>query len=580
MPECTMLCVDSDEFSSAELSLVEAAGGDVVLLTELRAGLREEGITVTGDRPRTPRRVRELVRGRLPSAGAPGESWRLLRVAAVLGRRFDVSELASMMRRSVVELLPAVDALLDGGVLEWAGERLAFRTELVWWAVLDALPPAMLTALRADLDRIRGASRPASAPAYGDELSRAVALVRAALGRPEAAGLSGDLHGLLANLFLLKGHGAAARAAAEQVRAAPDDRRGDDAAATRLVALALSGDPTAGPEAEALLAGAPPSSARAGAAALVLSDLLWEKGKLAESLRLARHSAGSGGPHWWLWQRLGLISKLGLLRMLDEANTVMRATQAEFETRKLQSYEGNRAIVEAQLLLAAGQLAAADTYAKTGVAAARRAGSPLLLPHGLAVRAAVAMRAGDLDTATLLVAECESVRSAADCLPSTVYTWVALRLAERRHGPRRAVAMAADPAGRLPLLAGEPDAAPWLVRAALAAEDIGLARTVAGEAEELAAGNPGFPTLVAAAAHARACLTGEPAGGSAEWSSFSEVEQAIARFVAQGMTNRQIATRVRLSPHTVNYHLRVLFRKLGISSRAELVRHVPHSTAA
>jgi DNA-binding CsgD family transcriptional regulator len=55
----------------------------------------------------------------------------------------------------------------------------------------------------------------------------------------------------------------------------------------------------------------------------------------------------------------------------------------------------------------------------------------------------------------------------------------------------------------------------------------------------------------------------------------SNVERAIATLVAQGMTNRQIATRVRLSPHTVNYHLRGMFRKLDVSSRAELVRHVP-----
>jgi DNA-binding CsgD family transcriptional regulator len=75
-------------------------------------------------------------------------------------------------------------------------------------------------------------------------------------------------------------------------------------------------------------------------------------------------------------------------------------------------------------------------------------------------------------------------------------------------------------------------------------------------------------------------VDGEAAEPQHQWASFSDVEQAIARLVAEGMTNRQIATRVRLSPHTVNYHLRVLFRKLGIASRAELVRHVPNSTAA
>lgn len=51
----------------------------------------------------------------------------------------------------------------------------------------------------------------------------------------------------------------------------------------------------------------------------------------------------------------------------------------------------------------------------------------------------------------------------------------------------------------------------------------------------------------------------------------SPTEQTITRLVAAGLTNRQIASRVNLSPHTVNFHLRKIFQKLGVSSRVELV---------
>ncbi len=39
-----------------------------------------------------------------------------------------------------------------------------------------------------------------------------------------------------------------------------------------------------------------------------------------------------------------------------------------------------------------------------------------------------------------------------------------------------------------------------------------------------------------------------------------------------GETNRSIATLMFLSPRTVDYHLRKIFMKLGLSSRAELIR--------
>ena len=51
-----------------------------------------------------------------------------------------------------------------------------------------------------------------------------------------------------------------------------------------------------------------------------------------------------------------------------------------------------------------------------------------------------------------------------------------------------------------------------------------------------------------------------------------EVRAALAQFVATGLTNREIAEHLFVSPHTVNTHLRHVFAKLEVKSRLDLTR--------
>jgi DNA-binding CsgD family transcriptional regulator len=56
------------------------------------------------------------------------------------------------------------------------------------------------------------------------------------------------------------------------------------------------------------------------------------------------------------------------------------------------------------------------------------------------------------------------------------------------------------------------------------------------------------------------------------WDSLTAAELRIARLVAEGLTNREIAARLTLSPHTIDYHLKHVFSKLRAHSRVQLAR--------
>jgi pimeloyl-ACP methyl ester carboxylesterase/DNA-binding CsgD family transcriptional regulator len=73
----------------------------------------------------------------------------------------------------------------------------------------------------------------------------------------------------------------------------------------------------------------------------------------------------------------------------------------------------------------------------------------------------------------------------------------------------------------------------------------------------------------------RAARPRRPATG---WPALTGAERQVAELVAVGLANREVAERLYLSRYTVETHLKHVFAKLGVSSRAELAALAPRDT--
>jgi ATP/maltotriose-dependent transcriptional regulator MalT len=81
-----------------------------------------------------------------------------------------------------------------------------------------------------------------------------------------------------------------------------------------------------------------------------------------------------------------------------------------------------------------------------------------------------------------------------------------------------------------------------------------------------------LPWAERAAAELRAAGVSSEPPGDDPLDELTPQELQVALRVAQGLTNREVAEALFLSPKTVDYHLQKTFRKLGVSSRSQLTR--------
>ncbi|GAA3784996.1 hypothetical protein GCM10022403_019740 [Streptomyces coacervatus] len=679
------------------ISMIKDAGGNPLLVTELVGGLYEEqnlefhdGLAYPKE-IRTPQRIREVAARWLNELSE--KSHQLIQVAAAVGGPFMIGELAAVQGETTASILPAVNEVMDAGLLVFPAEQAVFQHELIRRATAEALPSAVRTALSEEISALRshrppnalfasefhgspGAATVKTAPVHisvpavvqeavalnpADRFIPALLLARSTRDEPLPLGLAEEIRGELTRT-LADVHAAAPTEVDKAARRVVSLLDGDSGRVRRNAQAILDSHTGGGSDADVVTATA------------LISNLEWAKGDLAAGLRWGRRAVSRIGeftpPMWRPYVRLALAAKLSDVGQFDEAEELISAARQEVDRAGLTGHTAAILITRARLLLQASRLQEAQDAAQAGLDAAVKAGSSWVVPVGQAVLILVALRRGDLSSAADYVWRTRAVVSAdRTVFPSIQYSWGEYLVSTAQLAPKRAAELLTtqyvDLLAQPQLYVEEVGAAPWLVRIALAADDTPLAAAVVAGVEAVAAGNPDFPSVGVSAAHARGLLEKDtdalrrasrehlspcsgaladedlgallaadesrgralaldrlrsalhrfqqfganadaarvqelmnrhialappPAAAAApaparapgrrskepasQWESLSETERAIARLVSEGMTNRQVARRVALSPHTVNYHLRAIFRKLGINSRVEVTRYV------
>jgi DNA-binding CsgD family transcriptional regulator len=124
------------------------------------------------------------------------------------------------------------------------------------------------------------------------------------------------------------------------------------------------------------------------------------------------------------------------------------------------------------------------------------------------------------------------------------------------------VVIARDPSRRAALVQ-EVESAGWTVRADVPTEESLSPEDLGGVAA----------LIVDAAEVRRDTLDGGESAADSLIEPLTAREQDVLEHIAAGLSNREIATVLNISEHTVKFHVSAVLGKLGVTSRAAAIRH-------
>ncbi|HEX6518650.1 MAG TPA: AAA family ATPase [Streptosporangiaceae bacterium] len=264
----------------------------------------------------------------------------------------------------------------------------------------------------------------------------------------------------------------------------------------------------------------------AAVASAYAGDEALAKSRAGESVALTQRTGYRLAALWANWA-------LGVLALSQgdpqAADTAMAPFAAAFEDQVPEPVRAFFVPDEIEALIGLGRLDRAEELLATFDEAARRTDRPWALMRAFRCRALLLAARGDLDGASVQAGHALSRCAGLELRIEAARTFLAAGQIERR---RRRKSIAADHLGRAAGLFERMGAALWAERARAELGRVGLR--------------------------------------SAAPSELTASERKVAELITSGLTNREVAAQLFMSPKTVEATLARVYRKLGVHSRAQL----------
>ena len=84
------------------------------------------------------------------------------------------------------------------------------------------------------------------------------------------------------------------------------------------------------------------------------------------------------------------------------------------------------------------------------------------------------------------------------------------------------------------------------------------------------------PFLADCDAELEACGLRAPKASAGNMLALTPREEVVARLVASGLSNREVAAQLYVSAKAIEYHLGHIYAKLGVTSRRHLAKKIGH----